>query len=111
MPLGEVNKRQRLWSDGCGQAGDRLWAMTDALAKWCLVEHEAGRDPWHNMESLLGSPQSEDPFAARIDDRAAPVSLGDHAGRTEDPFVPWIEGLRDSGRLLNDDVTLLAMRL
>ncbi len=87
MPPGEVHKRQRLWSDGCGQLGDRLWAMTDALAKWCLVEHEAGSDPWHELELLLGSPQSEDRFAS------------------------WVESLRDSGRLLNDDVTLLAIRL
>ena len=87
MPLSNIRKRQRLWTDGCGQAGDRLWAMTDALAKWCLVEHEAGNDPWHQLESLLSLPQTEDHFAA------------------------WIEGLRVSGRLLNDDVTLLAIRL
>jgi hypothetical protein len=87
MPLGEVHKRQRHWSDGCGQPGDRLWAMTDALAKWCLVEHEAGSDPWRELESLLDSPQ------------------------TQDHFADWIEGLRGSGRLLNDDVTVLAIRL
>jgi hypothetical protein len=87
MPLGEVQQRERLWSDGCGQPGDRLWAMTDALAKWCLVEHEAGSDPWRELESLIGSPQAKD------------------------DFVAWIEGLRGSGRLLNDDVTLLTIRL
>lgn len=87
MPVGDARKRQRTWSDGCGQPGDRLWAMTDALAKWCLLEHEAGSDPWNELESLLGSPQTEDHFAA------------------------WVEGLRDSGRLLNDDVTLLAICL
>jgi hypothetical protein len=87
MSLDGVRQRQRTWSDGCGQPGDRLWAMTDALAKWCLLEHEAGGDPWHALEALLDAPPSEDPFAA------------------------WIEGLRDAGRLLNDDVTLLAMRL
>jgi hypothetical protein len=111
MPVGEVRRRQRLWSDGCGQPGDRLWAMTDALAKWCLVEHEAGSDPWREMESLLALPQSEGPFAARNDREAAPVSPAGHAGQGENPFVSWIEGLRESGRLLNDDVTLLAIRL
>lgn len=83
----DVRKRLRTWSNGRGQAGDRLWAMTDALAHWCLAEHEAGRDPWGELESLLGSP------------------------RPQDRFAPWIEGLRDSGRLDNDDVTLLAVCL
>ena len=41
-PAVAVGQRQHLWSDGCGQPGDRLWAMTDALAKCCLMEHEAG---------------------------------------------------------------------
>ena len=87
MPFGDIRKRHRLWTDGCGQSGDRLWVMTDALAKWSLVEHEAAHDPWHELESLLGSPQ------------------------TEGHFTAWIEGLRNSGRLLNDDVTLIAIRL
>ncbi len=87
MPADAVDKRKRLWTDGCGQPGDRLWAMTDALAKWCLVEREADSDPWHELELLLDSPQ------------------------TDDPFTAWIHGLRNSGRLINDDVTLLAIRL
>ena len=56
MPAAAAVQRQRLWSDGCGQPGDRLWAMTDALAKWCLAEHEAGGDPWRELESLLDLP-------------------------------------------------------
>ena len=87
MPAVAAGQRQRLWSDGGGQSGDRLWAMTDSLAKWCLAEHETGGDPWRELESLLASPQE-----------------GDY-------FTPWIEGIRDSGRLLNDDVTLLAIPL
>jgi len=87
MPAATVSQRQRLWNDGCGQRGDRLWVMTDALAKWCLTEHEAGGDPWRELESLLASPQE-----------------GDH-------FTPWIESMRDSGSLLNDDVTLLTIHL
>ena len=87
MPAATVSQRQHLWSDGCGQSGDRLWAMTDALAKWCLTEHEARGDPWRELESLLASPQE-----------------GDH-------FTPWIESMRDSGSLLNDDVTLLTIHL
>ena len=30
--------------------------MTDALAHWCLVEAEAGRNPWTELELLCGSP-------------------------------------------------------
>ena len=48
MPADDVRQRQRLWTDGRGQPGDRLWVMTDALAKWCLAEHEAGGNPWAN---------------------------------------------------------------
>ena len=67
--------------------------MTDALAKWCLTEHEAGGDPWRELESL------------------SRLATGRGAGGEGDPFAPWIESLRDSGRLLNDDVTLLAIHL
>jgi hypothetical protein len=87
MPLAEVHARQSLWSDGRGQPGDCLWMMTDALAHWCLAEAECGGNPWGQLESLLTPLESEQRFDL------------------------WIEGLRDSGRLRNDDVTLLAIRL
>ena len=87
MPVAAIDKRQRIWSDGCGRSGDRLWAMTDALAKWCLAEYEASRAPWRQLESLVSSPKEGDVFSS------------------------WIESLRDAGGLLNDDVTLLAIRL
>jgi hypothetical protein len=105
MPLGEIHKRQRLWTDGCGQPGDRLWAMTDALAKWCLAEHEAGNNPWHELESLPGADPS---LPSPGTDRRL---VGRGAGGEGDSFTAWIKGLRESGRLLNDDVTLLAIRL
>jgi hypothetical protein len=103
MPVSEVHKRQRLWSDGCGQSGDRLWAMTDALAKWCVTQHEAGSDPWRELESLLSSDPSHPSPSGR-------GTIFDGA-RGEGRFTSWIESLRDAGRLQNDDVTLLAIRL
>jgi hypothetical protein len=61
--------------------------MTDALAQWCLVEDEAGQGPWSALVSLLTAPGPAERFRS------------------------WIEELRDSGRLKNDDVTLLAISL
>jgi hypothetical protein len=68
---------------GKAQPGDRLWLMTDALAHCCLRDHEQGRRPWPQAESLLAVPEADPRFAG------------------------WIEGLRDARRLRNDDVTLL----
>jgi hypothetical protein len=66
---------------GSWRAGDRLLLMTDALAQWFLRRVEAGRRPWRAVERLEGDAD----------------------------FVHWIEKLRDSGALRNDDVTLLAV--
>ena len=87
MSAEDVSRRLSLWPDGQSQPGDRLWTMTDALAQCCLAEYEAGGNPWGEMESLLGVHEDGDEFAL------------------------WIEGHRNVGRLHNDDVTLLAIRL
>jgi hypothetical protein len=87
MSAEALRQRRRLWTDGAGQSGDRLWMMTDALAQWCLAENEAGQEPWSALASHLTAPEPAERFAA------------------------WIEKLRDSGRLRNDDVTLLAISL
>jgi hypothetical protein len=72
---------------GSGLPGDRLWMMTDALAQWCLRELEGGRDPWEEVGLLLSHPEPRQRFAV------------------------WIEELRTSRQLRNDDVTLLAIEL
>ncbi|MEI8374269.1 MAG: hypothetical protein WCJ35_15710 [Planctomycetota bacterium] len=106
----DIRNRQKLWADGQGQPGDRLWTMTDALAHWCLAEHEAGGNPWSEMESLL--PPSPVPGrGAGGEGVNLPSPSGRGAGGEGNSFTQWIEGLRDSGRLRNDDVTLLAIRL
>ena len=87
MSSEDIRHKQAMWSDGCGQAGDRLWIMTDALAQWCLAAHEVNENPWGKLESLLEMPDDGKGFAL------------------------WIEEGRDAGRLRNDDVTLLAIRL
>ena len=100
MPVDAVQARQTLWIDGCGQPGDRLWMMTDALAQFCLGAIEAGGNPWNELESLL----ADDP------NLPSPVS-GRGAGGEGVLFTSWIETLRGAARLRNDDVTLLAIEL
>lgn len=85
-PSPETSWENRVLNDRRGGLrGDRLWLLTDALAHWCLAEHEAGRNPWTEMESFL---------------------------HTEDErFACWTEELRDTRGLTNDDVTLLCIQL
>jgi len=85
LPVGKIDEKQVFWRDGSGQHHDRLWMMTDALARWCLSEHEAGANPWGEMESLLASSETNEGFAA------------------------WIEAARTDRGLHNDDVTLLVI--
>ena len=86
MAENDVAARCSVWSDGEGIAGDRLWAMTDALAHWCLTSYENGGNPWEVLDS---------------------ISLS----RSSDHFALWVEDLHASGQLKNDDVTLLALDL
>ena len=110
--------------------------MTDALARWCLAEVEAGGNPWAELESLvedLPSPTCEScagdnsppsptesgvedssppsPTESGVEDSSLPSPSGRGAGGEGNSSAQWIEGLRKSGRLRNDDVTLLAILL
>ncbi len=82
-----IREKRELLTQGHALPGDRLWLMTDALAHWCLAEHEAAKNPWSEMELLPAS------------------------RRPQDSFTAWIEGLRDERNLDNDDVTLLVIRM
>jgi hypothetical protein len=73
------------YASGSLAPGDRLFLMTDALAQWFLYEHEGGRRPWEAVEPMLDTRWPEEAFAA------------------------WVGGLRASGGLRDDDVTLLAI--
>jgi hypothetical protein len=81
----EVPRKGALSRAGGWRGGDRLWLMTDALAQWFLRESEEGRPPAPALDGLL------------------PADDG--------TFADWIEGLRDAGRLRNDDVTLVGVCL
>jgi hypothetical protein len=67
------------------QSGDRLWLMTDALAKWFLQVAEAGQQPWDLLEPLLVMAEAK-------------VS-----------FRSWIMALRNGRQIRNDDVTLMGI--
>jgi hypothetical protein len=71
--------------EGDSQPGDRLFLMTDALAQWFLAEHEAGGQPWQSLDEVLAGPRQE--------------------------FTGWVEHARRTGRLRNDDVTVVAVCL
>jgi hypothetical protein len=67
------------------QSGDVFYLMTDALARWCFQEHEEGRNRWLLLRDL---------------------------GTTEAlAFDVWIDGLRKTQEIRNDDVTLIRIDL
>jgi hypothetical protein len=70
-------------------SGDRLWLMTDALAQWFLQQAESGGKPWLALDLLVH------PAGDEISSQQA--------------FAAWIEGLRASRQLRNDDVALIAI--
>ena len=61
---------------------DSVFLATDAIAAWYIGESERGRKPWKQLEAPLVS---------------------------EDAFASFVNTLRDSGQLKNDDVTLLRL--
>jgi hypothetical protein len=113
MPLEQIHRKRSLWTAGQGRPGDRLWAMTDALAQCCLLEAEAGRNPWTELEALVSSAVLPSP--AGTERSLVGIGAGDEGALPPDTaderFAAWIDNLRRSGRLRNDDVTLLAILL
>ncbi|SRR5579871_2817063 len=87
----EVPYKNGLLQAGECQSGDRLWLMTDALAQWFLLQAESGGKPWSALE-MLAHPAGDENSAQQA-------------------FFAWIEGLRATRQLRNDDVALLAVSL
>lgn len=81
----EVPRRKGMHLLGECQSGDRLWLMTDALARWFLTSREAGGQPWRDLEPLLAAP--------------------------DEAFADLVDRLRDRRLLRNDDTTLVAIWL
>ena len=70
---------------GACSPGDAFYLLTDALAQWFLMRHEANERPWVDLDRLL-------------DD-------------TDDRFPSWARNERDAHRLRNDDITVLRLRI
>jgi hypothetical protein len=70
---------------GLLRRGDRLFLMTDALARWFLGEWEQGGRPWDTLAALLAAHEPEAAFSA------------------------WVAELRAADTLRDDDVTLLSV--
>jgi hypothetical protein len=66
-------------------AGDVVYLMTDGIGSWFLAEAEAGRSPW--------------------------AELGRFGAADQDGFATWARGLRSSGAMHNDDVTVLILEV
>lgn len=82
-PAANVQQQDR----GTWRIGDQFLLMTDALAQWFLQQHEAEHKPWHALDTVLKDAHAEMAFAS------------------------WIEQLRHQGRIRNDDVTVVAIRM
>lgn len=87
MSLEQVGQTPRQQATGVARAGDCLWMMTDALARWCLRQQEDGSEPWSEIETVV------------------------RAFDGEKRFTDWIADLRRHRRLHNDDVTLMLIVL
>lgn len=81
-----LKKNRVQTGSGSWQADDQIWLMTDALAKWFLLQHEAGKQPCEAVDRVV-------------------------TGASSETFAIWIDELRITRELRNDDVTLLAVRL
>lgn len=67
------------------KSGDTLLLMTDALAAWFLREIEKKRAPWQWLEPLKSNRKGSD------------------------QLTQWVQDMRDSHRLKNDDITLVSV--
>jgi hypothetical protein len=74
-------KRIRLRGDW--HANDQLLLMTDALAHWFLRRLEEAKTPWRDLLSL----------------------------HDQDQFAAWIDQLRDTHEIRNDDVTVMVIAM
>ena len=76
------NNATKLSATGNWQVGDQFLLMTDALAHWFLSAHESKKQPWRELTDNSVS---------------------------QEIFEQWIEQIRKSQQLRNDDVTAVSV--
>ena len=86
-------------------AGDQFLLMTDALAKWFLLQTERMEKPWRPIGQFF---RAEQDTTKGIKDENRNETGG---APPATHFADWVERLRDQGDLRNDDVTLLVIQM
>jgi hypothetical protein len=76
-------RARRFRMEGDCRSGDVFFLMTDAIAEWFLRKTEEKGRPWKEMQAITA----------------------------EDQFVSWLEKLRETEKVRNDDVTLMCIEL
>ena len=77
--------RHGFTSEGDWHSGDSFFLCTDALASWFIAEVEAGTGPWSVWREF-------------------------HSPDSLEEFEQWVTAERGTGRLKNDDVTLIYLQ-
>lgn len=84
-------------ASGEWQTGDSFYLMTDALASWFIQCCEMDQKPWAILRDLAATP---------LPSAVAPSGFSQLR-----PFRPWVEELRQSHAIRNDDVTLFRIEI
>ena len=83
--MGEAELSELPAVSGAWLAGDTFYLMTDAIACWFLRQAESEKVPARELQDLTDG--------------------------NGNPFQSWLATLRNSGRLRNDDVTILRVEI
>ena len=68
---------------GVANIGDRFYLATDAIACWIFKQIEVNQDPWVKLEEIS----------------------------SQDMFANWVTELRDRHEIVNDDTTLICLKV
>src|SRR5205085_7125258 len=86
--------------------GDLLILTTDAVAQWILEEYGSrhNQSQFTLMSRLVALAEAHMAFGAHAE------QIGIHSGQS-DPWNEFIQGLREQKAIVNDDSTLLIVRM
>jgi hypothetical protein len=68
---------------GVAKHGDRFYLATDAIACWIFKQIESNQDPWVKLDQIA----------------------------SEDLFADWVSELRDRHEIVNDDTTIICLKV